>query len=275
MGYSETITKYYDETAKDYKLIWHTGKHLSMHMGYSDEDALNHDKAVVRMISELSTRARITRNDAVVDLGCGVGGSSIWLAKNIGCSVIGIDMNARSINISNTKAKKSGLSGLVTFIQDDFTNLTLTNNTKDVCWFLESLCHAPDKYLVLKEATRLLLPNGRIIVADGFKVTEGEELDIWLDGWAVPNLATTTQFKSWLEMLGFSKIAFENITIKVLPSVERLYHHANSLLPVGRVMKKVGMRTEVQTRNILGGINAYKSLIKGQWCYGIFLAERD
>jgi ubiquinone/menaquinone biosynthesis C-methylase UbiE len=243
-------------------------------MGYSDEDAYRHDKAVIRMIRELALRARITRYDAVVDLGCGIGGSAIWLAENIGCMVIGVDINSHSISIAEAEVKKRGLGGLATFFQSDFECLPLASGIMDVAWFLESLCYAPDKYAVLREVARVLAPRGRIVIADGFKVTEGEELDIWLRGWAVPNLATVSQFKFWLKSLGFSKITYEDITARVLPSIERLYRYAKNLYPVGKIMERLTIRTPVETGNILGAINIYKSVIKGQCRYGIFLAEK-
>ena len=106
MRYSapDRINRYYDETAGDYRLIWRADKHLSMHMGYSDKDAYKHDEAVVRMIKELACRARITRDDTVADLGCGIGGSSIWLAENTGCRVIGVDINPLSLHVARAEA---------------------------------------------------------------------------------------------------------------------------------------------------------------------------
>ena len=64
------VTTYYDGTLRDYKLVWHTGKHLSMHFGYSDEGAYRHDQAVARMIRVMATRTGMARGDLVADLGC-------------------------------------------------------------------------------------------------------------------------------------------------------------------------------------------------------------
>jgi ubiquinone/menaquinone biosynthesis C-methylase UbiE len=276
MRYSmlDDITRYYDETVGDYKLIWRTGKHLSMHMGYSDEDAYKHSQAVVRMIKELAYRARITRDDTVADLGCGIGGSSIWLAENIGCVVIGVDINPRSISAARAEAEKRKLGGLVTFVQGSYSSIPLVSKTVNVAWFLESLCYSPNKRITLQEADRVLTSGGRIVIADGFKVTDGEELALWLEGWAVPELATVQEIESCLESLGF-RVSHEDITARVMPSLRTLHSYGRRSYLVGVAMEKVGLRTSIQTGNIIGAIYAYESALKGQWCYGIFAAEKS
>jgi len=272
-GMINDITRYYDETSRDYRLIWRTGRHLSMHMGYSDEEAYRHDQAVIRMVDELARRARITRDDIVADLGCGLGGSSIWLAENIGCAVIGVDINPRSIAVARVEAERRGLGGLVTFTQADFSNTRLVSNTVDVAWFLESLCYAPSKRAAVVELARILTPRGRVVIADGFKVADGEELRLWLSGWAVPDLVTVPELKADLESLGF-QVRYEDITARVLPSLKMLHDHGRRLYPLGRTLERFGMRTRTQTGNILGAIYAYESVLRGQWRYGIFVAER-
>lgn len=268
------VTEYYDETRRDYRLIWGTGSHLSMHFGYSDEDAYRHDEAVVRMIQELASRARISSSDLVLDLGCGVGGSSIWLAQNVGCHVLGVDMNPQSLAIARPEAEKQGLSHLVSFTQADYCQLPIDSDTADVAWFLECLCYAPDKYDALREAARVLRKGGRLVVADAFIITGGKELETWLKSWAVPNLPTAFQFKKWLWQLGFINVTSEDITPNIMASCERLYRYARALYPVGKVMEKVKLRTPTQTENIIGAINFYKSVVKGQFQYLIFTAEK-
>lgn len=269
----DRITRYYDETSQDYRLIWGTSKHLSMHVGYSDENAYKHDRAVTRMIRELVSRANITPADRVIDLGCGLGGSSIWLAKNIGCPVTGVDINPRSVNTARTQAQKRKVERLVTFILSDYTSVPVKRHTFSVAWFLESLCYAADKQRALKEAGRLLMPGGRLVIADGFKVAEGEELDTWLKGWAVPALATVPEIRSSLETAGF-RVRYEDVTARVMSSLKRLHDCSKALYPVGKVLEKLGWRIPIQTGNIRGAIYAYESLCQGQWRYGIFVAEK-
>lgn len=268
------IIRYFNETMRDYRLIWHTGKHLSMHMGYSDEEAYRHDQAVIRMIQELSTRSGITHKDHVADLGCGVGGSSLWLAENIGCRVTGIDMNPRSLAVAQAEAEKRGLDHQVCFRQADYRRLPFSPGEIDVAWFLESFCYAADKYDVLREVYRVLRPGGRLVIADGLKIMGGDELDKWLSGWAIPGLPWTTEFEGWLQRLGYSNIKIENISERVKDSIYMLHRRSKTLLPVGRIMETFKLRTQVETGNIIAAIKIYESLVKGQWVYHITTANK-
>ncbi len=271
------VTRYYDETLRDFKLIWHTGKHLSMHFGYSDEGGpYRHDQAVERMIRELATWAGIARGDLVADLGCGLGGSSLWLAENIRCRVTGIDMNPRSIALAANEAERRGLRHLLTFGEADFRRLPLDSGSIDVAWFLESFCHAPDKYDVLREVHRILKPAGRLVIADGLRIYDGgDELDAWLRGWSIPGLPTAQEIHSWMVSLGFTDINTEDITAQVKSSIRMLHRRATMLYPVGKVLEKLRLRTPVETGNIVAAINIYRSLVKGQWLYHITTARKE
>lgn len=56
---------------------------------------------------------------------------------------------------------------------------------------------------------------------------------------------------------------------------DTLYDKAVTKYYDERVLEKIGMRTPTQTGNILAAMYSYRSIIKGQWCYGIFTAERS
>ncbi len=74
------VLRYYNETRWDYKHLWQSDKTLAIHFGYYDEQATTHRKAVERMNGALAAAAAINSSDLVLDAGCGMGGSTIWLA---------------------------------------------------------------------------------------------------------------------------------------------------------------------------------------------------
>lgn len=271
----ENILRYYDQTRRDYNRFWHTNRHCSMHMGFHKPSVHSHDQAIEQMIYEMASRAKIRPDELVVDCGCGAGGSSLWLAENISCHVLGIDLNPRSLEIAKRVANKRGLDSLLTFADADYSKIPLGNGEADVIWFCECLCYAEKKKAVLAEAARVLKPGGRIVVADGFRTgIDGPELNEWLRSWAIPSLALVSKFHEWLEAVGFGQIRWENITANIMPSVKRLYRLARLLSPVGIVMEKLGLRTVTETANIQGCIQLYKSIKKHQCCYGIFSAVK-
>jgi cyclopropane fatty-acyl-phospholipid synthase-like methyltransferase len=53
-----------------------------------------------RMNEILANKVRIAQSDMILDAGCGIGGSSIWLAEHIGCRVVGIDITESQLTIA-------------------------------------------------------------------------------------------------------------------------------------------------------------------------------
>jgi cyclopropane fatty-acyl-phospholipid synthase-like methyltransferase len=82
---------------------------LAIHYGYFDEGVDSHEKSLVRMNQVLANIAKITKTDLILDAGCGVGGSSIWLARNIGSKAIGITLVEKQLDFAKKFAKEKEL----------------------------------------------------------------------------------------------------------------------------------------------------------------------
>ena len=277
---SNKVIDYYNETYIDYRILWRLNKNLAIHYGYYDTRHRSHDEAVINMNRVLANIAKITSKDKILDAGCGIGGSSIWIAKNIGASVIGLNIHEGQLKIAEDLAKKYNVGHLIKFVKGDFTDTKFPDNLFDVVWGLESVCYAKNKKDFLKEAKRILKTNGRIIVADGFlqkenlKENEEKEMRKWLGGWAVPNLVSVNNFKKYLEQLNFKNIQFKIIKENVMPSSVRMYRASIFGYPIGKLLELLGLRTKIQTGNIVSAFYQYKTLKKNLWTYGIFYAEK-
>ena len=79
----DDVILYYDLNEAQYKLNWKLDTCLALHYGYQDEENRSFEKSLINMNAQLAKRAKITENDFVLDAGCGVGGSSIYLAKHL------------------------------------------------------------------------------------------------------------------------------------------------------------------------------------------------
>src|SRR5262249_58415583 len=102
--------------------------------------------------------------------GCGVGGSAVWLARTHAVEVVGVTLVASQVVRARRFAETSGVTGRVTFEQQDYTHTTFPDGTFDVVWAMESICHAPEKGLFVQEARRLLKPGGRLGVVEYMRV---------------------------------------------------------------------------------------------------------
>src|SRR5690349_17405932 len=93
--YHKRIIDYYAATENAYKDSWDLEKSLSIHYGYWDEAVKNFPESLARMNEVMASAAEITNGERVLDAGCGVGGSSIFLASQMGCRVTGITLSER------------------------------------------------------------------------------------------------------------------------------------------------------------------------------------
>ena len=103
---------------------------------------------------------------AVVDLGCGVGWSSIALALAYpGLSVLGVDSDDASIMDARDHAARAGLQDRVRFEVTD-ADADLGEDSYDVAFFLEALHDMAHPVEALVAARRALRPGGRVVVMD-------------------------------------------------------------------------------------------------------------
>ena len=133
------------------------------------------------------TLAGVTKNDFLVDLGCGDGRIPVTAAKKYGARGLGVDIDPVRIQEANANAKAAGVEHLVTFkLQDAMT--TDVSNATVVTTFLLSASNLKLRPILTKQ----LKPGSRIVAHnfsfgdwtpekyDTFKDAEGRTRTIYL-----------------------------------------------------------------------------------------------
>lgn len=273
------IINYYDNCEIDYRLLWNLDKSLALHFGLWDSQVNNLNQALQRENEVLAKIAKIRKTDYVLDAGCGVGGSSIYLSKNIGCKVVGITLSPKQKSSATTNAKQAGLEKLIHFEIKDYTKTHFKNNSFDVVWAIESVCYADSKERFIKEAFRILKKGGRLVVADFFTTKnklnyrERKLMSGMAHGWALDSFESSSNFKNLIKKY-FKNVSMLDVTKKVLPSAKRLYYLSLLSLPIGKVLESIGFRKKIHTGNIWAVYYQWKALQKNLWHYCIFSATK-
>ena len=274
------VAQYYENCEIDYRLIWDLDNAHELHYGYWDEGVKRLGQALNRENEIVASIAKVKKKDKVLDAGCGVGGSVLFLSKRIGCQATGITLSKKQAIEGSALIKKYNLQRKSRIYRQDYLNNHFKGGSFSVVWSIESMCHIPNNKEWAAESYRVLKKGGKIVVADGFlshKINNQVEkglMDKWLQGWRVNILMQPEEFKRNLENVGFRNIRWHDITDNVMPSSKLLYYHSFPAYFFGKIAEFLGLRNKIQTGNIIAAHYQYKALKKKLWRYLIFYAEK-
>ncbi|MEA5509882.1 methyltransferase domain-containing protein [Crocosphaera sp. UHCC 0190] len=161
---SQQIAQFYDTSSELWEKIW--GEH--MHHGYygrAGNYKINRRQAQIDLIEELLIWANIKTVDNLLDVGCGIGGSTLYLAEKFNATATGITLSPVQANRATERAHEVKLDEKVQFRVTDALNMPFPDNQFDLVWSLESGEHMPDKHQFFRECYRVLKPGGTFICA--------------------------------------------------------------------------------------------------------------
>lgn len=111
---------------------------------------------------ELIELCRIGTEDLVLEVGCGVGYTSVYLAQVIGCRVVAVDIYERMIERARERAEQAGVADRIEFRLADAQRLPFEANTFDVVFCESVTAFAADKQRAVNEYVRVVRPGGYV-----------------------------------------------------------------------------------------------------------------
>ncbi len=96
-----------------------------------------------------------------VDLACGRGGASLWVARETGANVVGIDISKVAIKDAKGRIGSFGLDGRADFRVADIAATGIPAGTFDGALSNDALFMVPDKQGAFREAAHILKPGAR------------------------------------------------------------------------------------------------------------------
>ncbi len=215
----------YNKATEDYK---HWSKDFNMHFGYYipfKTNLLKRDSMLNEMNNQVLKRLNLKNDKTLLaDLGCGMGGTMRYALKKYK------NLSALGVTLSDFQVKKgnellAGYNG--TILKENYNNTLFTSNSFDAALAIESFCHSGHSETSLKEAYRILKPNGKLVIADAFLKKDASKLcygslyayQQLCNHWSLEKLENINNMVLKLKALGFSKIKVEDTSFRVAPSV--------------------------------------------------------
>jgi len=156
------IIEHYDFASPYYRSLW--GEHL--HHGYWIRGDESKEAAQTQLIEHLARLADIKTGSRVLDIGCGYGGSSLYLAKKYGANATGITISPVQVQMAKEAAAKRNLDA--SFLLMDAEEMRFAEPF-DLLWSVESISHYHDPRKFFASAVKFLKPSGCFALTDWFQ----------------------------------------------------------------------------------------------------------
>ena len=226
---SDTVANSYDEWTQDGILEFYWGEHI--HLGHYGspprrKDFLQAKADFVHEMVKWGGLDKLPHGTTVLDVGCGIGGSSRILAREYGFEATGITISPKQVQRA-TELTPEGVTAK--FQVDDALALSFPDNSFDVVWSIEAGPHMPDKAKYASEMMRVLKPGGILVVADWNQRDDRQKpLNFWekpvmrqlLDQWSHPAFSSIEGFSEQIAATGLveGEVVTADWTQETLPS---------------------------------------------------------
>ena len=265
------IKNHYDVSTLFYRLLW--GKHI--HHGYwlADETPA---VAQLQLTSTLAWLANIQPNSVVYDIGCGMGASSIWLAKELRCHVTGVTLSPVQRQWATASAAMNGLRFRALFRCEDAEASQFPQNSADVVWSIECTEHLFDKPAFFEKAAFWIKPGGCFALLAWLSgelpmsdLHSQQALRV-CEGMFCPSLGSQSDYVQWFEQAGL-KVTAKGIWTDQVKRTWEICRKRVEKTGVRYLAKILGSNHVLFLDHFDAILNAYDS---GAMQYGYFIAEK-
>jgi arsenite methyltransferase len=158
-----------------------------------------------RLTSRLGEHLALYPGVRVLDVASGKGESAIFLARQFGCQVVGVDFGPRNVAEANSSATAAQVGHIASFVEGDAEALDFPDASFDAIICECAFCTFPDKRAAASEFARVLRPGGRVGMSD---LTRSGPLPQDLDGllaWiaCIADARPVGEYAGYLEAAGF------------------------------------------------------------------------
>jgi ubiquinone/menaquinone biosynthesis C-methylase UbiE len=171
----------------------------------------------------------IAADDRVLDVGCGLGGASRFVAEQYGCQVTGIDLTNEYVRTGEIMCAWVGLDDLITLDCGDATATPYPDGAFDTSYMMHVGMNIADKRSLAVELYRVLRPGGRLGIYDVMRVGNGAlRFPVpWATNPEESAVSSPGEYRDSLEAAGFRVIAEHDRSAFALEFFSNLQASAN------------------------------------------------
>jgi tocopherol O-methyltransferase len=262
------IVEHYDLVSPYYQSLW--GNHI--HHGYWISGDESKEQAQLQLMEHLAELANIQTGCTVLDIGCGFGGSSIYLAQKYKASATGITISPVQVEMARKAAAAEHLDAR--FLLMDAEALDFPQQF-DLLWSVESISHYHDHRSFFANAARFLKPGGVFALTDWFKkpgLSPAQEQKFIepIDRGMFIELETMDDYESYLVASGLEIVQSEDLTRQCAKSWD-----------IGLDMirdKSLWILAAKMGKDFVANLRSFKAMrtgySSGNFVYGLFIARK-
>ncbi len=158
------------------------------------QDIQPYSSCTKELLLQLGETIKESKPKRILDLGCGSGGLSIWLAKEFDCTVVGLDRSVAAIQFAKNRAEKHDLTKMVTFEVASFDDIRKLSGGFDMVISVDALPFASDEDAVLSDVYRCLNKGGQLIFTTREPLPDSPKLQRLGKSWS--KVLTSTGFSN-------------------------------------------------------------------------------
>jgi tocopherol O-methyltransferase len=261
------IVEHYDRVSPYYHSLW--GEHI--HHGYWIRGDESKEKAQLQLIEYLARLADVQQGSEVLDIGCGFGGSSLFLARKYAAATTGITISPVQVEMANRAATAAGARSK--FLLMDAEDLHFEKQF-DLLWSVESISHYQNIEKFFACASRFLKPGGTFALTDWFKrenlsPNEYRKFIAPIDDGMMVELHTMDDYAAYLESSGLRIVSREVLT----PQCAKTWDLGLDIVK-DKAFWALAAQWGTEFLTYLRAFRAVRSAISsGAFVYGLFVAR--
>jgi tocopherol O-methyltransferase len=269
----EKVREFYDLGSPLYLEVY--GENL--HDGYYITGKETRQEAQENLTRFIAEKARIRKGSRILDVGCGMGGSSIWLAQHFKASTVGITISPAQLEIARNLAKERRVDS--TFLLMNAEDMRF-NESFDVIWTVASSTHFENQERFVKSTSAFLNPGGKLVIFDWMASESIQDIlnDPYLkpvnEGMLLASLCSINSYLNWLIQYGYRLTFVEDIT-------DRTFKTWDDALAVIKDPSIWKLATRINKQDVAEILHFFKSLRsmrlamkKGKMRSGVIVAEK-